>query len=125
MVVQEVNFRTFAELVDVLAREAPHELVLGWGRRVELALDDYFHSLGKKRPLTSDEAERRIAHDPQLGPEVASILTKLRRTRNAVAHQAVVLAAANAAAYAEAALLMIGELPLRRRPHKIPAVSML
>ena len=120
-----VNFRTFAEFVDVLAWEAPHELVLGWGRRVELTLADYFHSIGENCPLSNAEAERRIANDPQLGPEVASALTKLRRTRNTVAHQATMLSAAHATAYAEAALWMIGELPLRRRPQNIPAVPTL
>jgi hypothetical protein len=120
--VQELNFRTFAEYVDVVGRNAPHDLVLGWGRRLELALVDYFHSLGEKPPHRRHEAERRIATDPQLGPKVASALSRLRRTRNTIAHEATALTAADATAYAEAALWMIGELTLRRRPHKIPAV---
>ena len=90
---QELNFRTFADYVDVLAREAPHELVMVWWRRVELALADYFHSLGEKRPHRCHEEERRIANDPQLGLEVALALSKLRRTRNAVAHAELVTSA--------------------------------
>jgi hypothetical protein len=120
--VQELNFRTFTEYVDVVGRNAPHDLVLGWGRRLELALVAYFHSFGEKPPHRRHEAERRIATDPQLGPEVASALSKLRRTRNTIAHEATALTAADAAAYAEAALCMIGELTLRRQPHNIPVV---
>jgi hypothetical protein len=123
--VQEVNFRTFAEYVDVVGRNLPHALVLDWWRRVDLALADYFHSFGEECPPTRHEEERRISTDPQLGPEVASALSKLRRTRNTIAHEATTLAAADAAAYAEAALWMIGELTLRRRPHKIPVVPTL
>ena len=107
---QELNFRTFAEYVDVVARNAPHALVLDWWRRVDLALVDYFHSFAEKRPLRSDQAQRRIANDPQLGPEVASALSKLRRTRNTTAHEETTLTAADAAAYAKAALRMIGKL---------------
>jgi len=123
--VQGLDFKTFAEYVDIVGRNAPHALVLDWWRRVDLALVDYFHSFGEKRPLTSREAERRIANDPQLGPELASALSKLRRTRNTIAHEPTMLAAADAAAFAEASLWMIGQLTLRRRPHKIPAVPIL
>ncbi len=107
---QELNFTTFAEYVDVVGRNAPHALVLDWWRRVDLALLDYFQSFGGKRPSSRHEEERRIATDPRLGPQVASALSKLRRTRNTVAHQPTILAAADAAAYAEAALQMIGKL---------------
>lgn len=113
---QDLTFRTFGEYVDVVARNAPHALVLDWWRRVDLALLDYFKSLGEKRPLTHDDAERRIAEDSQLGPEVASTLSQLRRARNAIAHEETMLANASAAAYAETALRMIGKLgasPLR------------
>jgi len=61
----------------------------------------------------------------QLGPEVAMALSRLRRTRNTIAHEPIMLAAADAAAFAEASLWMIGQLTLRRRPHKIPAVPIL
>ena len=108
--VQDLNFKTFAEYVDVVCRNAPHALVLDWWRRVDRALVDYFHSLGEKRPPNRHEEERRVATDPRLGPQVASALSKLRRTRNTVAHESTMLAAADAAAYAQAALWMIGKL---------------
>ncbi len=107
---QELNFRTFADYVDVVARNAPHALVLDWWRRVDLALVDYFDSFGEKRPPKRHEEEKRIATDPRLGPPVASALSKLRRTRNTIAHEPTMLAAADAAAYAQAALQMIGKL---------------
>jgi len=96
--------------VDVVGRNAPPALVLDWWRRVDLALADYFHSFGEKRPPRRHEEERRIATDPRLGPKVASVLSKLRRTRNTIAHEATTLAAADAAAYAEASLWTIGKL---------------
>ncbi len=108
--VQELDFTTFAEYVDVVARNAAHALVLDWWRRVDLTLVDYFHSFGEKRPHSRHEEERCIATDPRLGPQVASALSKLRRTRNTIAHQPTMLAAADAAAYAEAAQSMIGKL---------------
>ncbi len=122
---QELDFRTFAEYVGVVGRNAPHALVLDWWRRLDLTLVDYFLSFGEKRPRWLREQERRIASDPQLGPEVAVALSKLRRIRNTIAHEATTLAVADAAAYAEAALWMIGELTLRRRPHRIPVVPIL
>jgi hypothetical protein len=100
----------FHNIWRVRGRNAPHALVLDWWRRVDLALVDYFHSFGEKRPPSRREEERRIATDPRLGPQVASALSKLRRTRNTIAHKATTHAAADAAAYAEAALLMIGKL---------------
>jgi len=111
---QDLTFRTFAEYVDVVGRNAPHGLVLDWWRRLDLALGDYFHSLGEKRPLTRNEEEGRIADDPQLGPEIAAAISELRRSRNAVAHEQIMLATSDAAAYAEAALRMIGKLALRQ-----------
>ncbi len=108
--VQELNFRTFAKYVGVVGRATPHALVIDWWRRVDLTLVDYFHSFGEKRPPSRHEEERRIATDPRLGPEVASALSKLRRTRNTIAHEQTMLAAADAAAYAETALWMIGKL---------------
>ena len=112
---QDLAFRTFAEYVDVVGRNAPHALVLDWWRRLDLAVRDYFQSLGEKRPLTRNGEEKRIADDPQLGPAVALALPQLRRSRNAVAHEQIILAPSDAAAYAEAALRMIGKLT-RRRP---------
>ena len=110
---QGTNFRTFAEYVHVVSRNAPHALVLDWGRRLDLALLDYFQSRGEKRPVTRSEEERRIAADSQLGPEVALTLSQLRRLRNTVAHEQIMLAAPAAASYAEAALRMIGKLAAR------------
>lgn len=107
---QDLTFRTFAEYVDVVGRNAPQALVLDWWRRLELTLVDYFQSFGEKRPRWRSEEERRIATDPRLGPEVASALSQLRRTRNIVAHQQTNLATADAVAYAGAALRMIGKL---------------
>jgi len=88
-------------------------VALGAGRRLDLALGDYLQSLGDKRPLTRTVEERRIAHDPQLGPGVASSISQLRLTRNAIAHEQIMLATSDAVAYAEAALRMIGKLARR------------
>jgi len=112
---QDLAFRTFAEYVDVVGRNAPHALVLDWWRRLDLAVRDYFQSLGEKRALTRNGEEKRFADDPQLGPAFALALPQLRRSRNAVAHEQIILAPSDAAAYAEAALRMIGKLT-RRRP---------
>jgi len=110
---ENLDFKTFAEYVDVVGRNAPHALVLDWWRRLDLALGDYFNSLGEKRPLTRDEEERRIADDPEFGSEVASALSQLRRFRNTIAHEQMMLAPSDAAAYAEASLRMIGKLARR------------
>lgn len=111
---QDLTFKTFAEYVDVVGRNAPHALVLDWGRRLDLALGDYFQSLGEKRPITRNQEEKRIADDLQLGPEVAAALSHLRRSRNAVAHKQIVLATSDASAFAEATLRIIGKLAGRR-----------
>jgi hypothetical protein len=108
---QDLDLTTFEEYVDVVGGNVPHALVLDWWRRIDLALGDYFQSPGKKRP-SREEEERRIAEGPQLGPEVASTLSQLRRTRNAVAHEPTMLATADAAAYARTALWMIGKIAL-------------
>ena len=110
---QNLTLTTFTKYVDVVGRNAPHALVLDWWRRLDLALGDYFQSLGEKRPLNRTVEERRIAHDPRLGPAVASSICQLRRTRNAIAHEQIMLATSDAAAFAEAALRMIGKLALR------------
>src|SRR5215467_4029607 len=107
---ENLDFKTFAEYVDVVGRNAPHALVLDWWRRLDLALGDYFQSLGEKRPLARSEEERRIADDAQLGPEFASVLSQLRGFRNTVAHEQILLAPSDAAEFAEAALRMIGKL---------------
>jgi hypothetical protein len=111
---QDLTFRTFGEYVDVVGRNAPHAVVLDCWRRLDLALRDYFQSLGEKPLLTRRGEERRIAHDLQLGPEVASALSQLRRFRNAIAHEQIMLATSDAAAYATAALRIIGKLALRQ-----------
>ena len=110
---QDVIFRTFAEYVDVVGNNTPHALMLDWWRRLDHALGDYFQSRGEKRPLSRKEEEKCIANDPQLGPGVASSLSQLRRFRNTIAHEQIILATSDAAAYAEAALRMIGKLTLR------------
>jgi hypothetical protein len=109
----DLSIRTFTEYVDFVGRNAPHALVLDWWRRLDLALGDYFQSLSEKRPLSRTEEERRIADDPQLGPEVALSLSQLRRSRNAIAHEQLMLAPSDAAAFGEVALRMIGRLALR------------
>src|SRR5262252_3266915 len=110
---QDLSFTTFAEHVNIVGRNAPHALVLDWWRRLDLALGDYLQSLGDKRPLTRTVEERRIAHDAQLGSGVASSISQLRLTRNAIAHEQIMLATSDAVAYAEAALRMIGKLARR------------
>jgi hypothetical protein len=110
---QDLTFTTFTEYVDVVGRDAPHALVLDSWRRLDLAVGDYFQALGEKRPHTRSEEERRIADDLQLRPEVAASLSQLRRFRNTVAHEQIMVAPSEAAAFAEAALRMVGKLAVR------------
>ncbi len=76
---------TFGEHIQITSTEDPHAVILGWWRKLSLALDDYFSVLGKPRGKAS-EVERLIATDPRLGPAVATKLRDLRERRNEVAH---------------------------------------
>jgi hypothetical protein len=101
------EFRTFDEMVEVLALNTPHALVLEWWRRLERAIEYYFQARGlpQRRPA---EAEHAIRADPQLGPAVADQLRELRRKRNAIAHQETRLVPSEeAAAYAAACLGLV------------------
>lgn len=80
------EFTTFDEMVDVLALNNPHALILDWWRRLERAIDYHFNARGLPRP-SAMEAEAAIAAHPELGTAVAAEIRKLRRTRNAVAHE--------------------------------------
>jgi len=66
---QDLTFRTFAEYVDVIGRNAPHALVLDWWRRLDLALLDYVQSLGEYRPVIRNEEETRSRTIRSLGLE--------------------------------------------------------
>src|SRR5229473_1007843 len=59
---------------------------LDWWRRLELTLGEYAASRGltahARGPLRD-----AISQDPQLGPEIAATLLRLRQRRNAVAHE--------------------------------------
>jgi hypothetical protein len=106
------TFTTFRDYVDILGSNAPQALVLDCWRRLDLALLDYFQSLGEKQPLTRHAQENQIADDPQLGPEIVSVLSLLRRTRNKVAHEQPTLATPQAVWFAETTLRLIGRLAL-------------
>ncbi len=100
--------KTFTEYAAWMASNSPHAAVLDWWRRLELTLREYAASRGlaaaARGPL-----EDAISQDPQLGPEIAATLRRLRRRRNAVAHEAhQLLSGDEAASYAKRAFELMG-----------------
>jgi hypothetical protein len=102
---EQTEFRTFQEMVRVLALNTPHALILDWWRRLDGAIDDHFPARGLQRPPSWAEVEQRLASDPALGDEVVAQIRKLRKLRNAVAHEDTrPISVEEAAWYAETAL---------------------
>jgi hypothetical protein len=78
---------TFSELVDLTATNDPQATILGWWRRVDRALDDYYTQRGKARPRHVANVERDLAADPNVGEEGVKLFRELRLRRNAVTHE--------------------------------------
>lgn len=105
------EFRTFQEMVDVLALNTPHALILDWGRRVDRGIDYYFRARDLRRPMSRAEVEQRLASDANLGDEVAAQVRKLREFRNAVAHEPTKsISVEEAACYAQTALNLVWQI---------------
>ncbi len=77
---------TFSELVDLTATNDPQGTILGWWRRVDRALDDYYTQRSTV-PRHVANVERDLAADPNVGEEGAKLFRELRLRRNAVAHE--------------------------------------
>src|SRR5437879_12628713 len=78
-----VEFRTFDEMVSVLAANNPHALILDGGRRLERAIDEYcsMHGVRRKSWMTM------LANDPNIGQEVGDQVTAIRLRRNKSTHE--------------------------------------
>ena len=97
----------FEEFIAVIADEAPQALVLDWYQRLERAERAYLAAQGMTY-RNGPHAERIVALDPHVGPEVAVALAKLRQTRNEVAHGSKSPSADEAKAFAREAIDAIG-----------------
>jgi hypothetical protein len=84
---EATEFRTFQEMVSVLALNTPHALILDWWRRLDRGIDYHFRARGILRPSSVAAVEQVLASDPELGPELVAQSRRLRRLRNAVAHK--------------------------------------
>ena len=100
------DFRTFDEMVSVLARNTPHALVLDWWRRLERTLDYYFIAFHRRsRPKNYIGI---LASDERVDSRIVSIVDGLRRRRNTVAHCGVQdLSPDDAVGFAKAAWLTV------------------
>jgi hypothetical protein len=100
--------KTFTEYVAWMASNSPHATLLDWWRRLELTLKEYATSRGLTAPAKG-ALEDAISQDPQLGPEIAATLRRLRQRRNAVAHELHQLVSRDdAASYAKRAFELMG-----------------
>ena len=107
----------FNEFVALSAANSPHDLVMGSGRRLELALREYCGILGlridsRNRGATA-KMEKAVSQDQALGPGVASRARELRQMRNRVAHESIYVSRMDATAYALRAFGLIGILGSR------------
>ncbi len=50
-----IQFRTFQEMIDVVAPNMPHALILDWWRRVELTLRYYTIAHHNRRSLKAEQ----------------------------------------------------------------------
>ncbi len=106
-----IQFRTFQEMIDVVAPNMPHALILDWWRRVELTLRYYTIAHHNRRSLKAEQAIRVLEVDSRFEPEVIAALHELRRTRNVVAHgRALSITSTDAASFAGRALNLIGRI---------------
>ena len=78
-----VEFRTFEEMVSVLAVNNPHALILDWWRRLDRAIDEYCSMHAVQRKLWMSV----LADDPNVGKEMVNQIDVLRRRRNEIAHE--------------------------------------
>jgi len=78
-----VEFRTFEEMVSVLAVNNPHALILEWWRRLDRAIDEYCSI----RKLRRKSWMSVLADDPHVEQEVVDQINALRLLRNAIAHK--------------------------------------
>src|SRR5256885_5593374 len=78
---------TFSEYADILARNAPHALILGEWRRLDRAIDEYYARRGKERPSKPSQIEADVARDPLLGLEASCQLRGVRGVRNPLTHE--------------------------------------
>ena len=105
---ETTEFRNFQEMVSVLALNTPHALTLDWWRRVDRGIDYYFRARGIRRPSSVAGVEQMLNSDPKLGPSVVTQVRKLRRIRNAVAHEdAKPISPGEAAWYAQTSLDLV------------------
>lgn len=84
---EATEFRTFGEMVSVLAHNTPHALILDWWRRLDRAIDYYFGVRGIRRPSSIVFVNEVLASDARVGSKVTAQVTELRRVRNVVAHE--------------------------------------
>src|SRR5260370_38158874 len=107
----------FNDFVALSAANSPHDLIMGSGRRLELALREYYGILGPKIDSRSRGAmgkmEKAVSQDQALGPGVSSRIRELRQLRNRVAHEVIYVSCKYAAAYAQQAFGLIGILGRR------------
>jgi hypothetical protein len=101
----------FNDFVALSAANSPHDLVMGSGRRLELALREYCGILGLKidsrgRGATG-KMEKAVSRDQALGPGVALRIRDLRQLRNRVAHEPIYVSCKDAIAYAQQAFSLI------------------
>lgn len=94
-------------MVEKLAAEDPASVVLGWWRRVEMALAYYTISYHGKRMTSASQAEAHIAIDGRVGSDCINQLRSLRRVRNVVAHQSEPVSPKEAIDFASGALDVI------------------
>ena len=108
---------SFNDFVALSAANSPHDLVMGSGRRLELALHEYCGILGLKIESRSRGAtgkmEKAVSQDHALGPGVASRIRDLRQLRNRVAHEPIHVSCKDATAHAQQAFSLIGILGSR------------
>jgi hypothetical protein len=106
-----IQFRTFQEMIDIVAPNMPHAFILDWWRRLELTLRYYTIAHHNRRSLKATQAIRVLEMDSRFEPEVIAALHELRRIRNVVAHgQAPSITFTNAASFAARALNLIGRI---------------
>ena len=107
----------FNDFVALSAANSPHDLVMGSGRRLELALREYCGIIGLKIDSRSRGAtgkmEKAVSRDQALGPGVASRIRDLRQLRNRIAHESIYVSCKDATAYAQQAFGLIGILGRR------------
>jgi hypothetical protein len=101
------NFRS---MVERMAAEDPAAVVLGWWRRVEMALTYYTVAYHGKRTRTAALAEEQLSVDGRVSSGCIRGLRALRLVRNKVAHQCERVSSDAAILFATDALDLIWEM---------------